>query len=111
MRLVATTLPGYDESAEDYKHRTANDHYIAWHEKPLHGHFLRQVSDLICSKTQWLWLKFGKFTKELEGLIFAAQEQALSTNVMESRIYRHLIVVCVVYQMRLLTTLPAVAHF
>jgi len=49
---------------------------------------VRQVSDLICLKTQWLWLKFGKFTKELEGLIFAAQEQAISTNVMKSRIYR-----------------------
>ena len=85
---MATTLPDYDESAEDYKHRTANDHCIAWREKPSHGQFLRQVSDLICPKTQWLWLKFGKFTKKLEGLIFAAQEQALSTNAMKSSIYR-----------------------
>jgi len=44
MRLVATTLPNYDESMEDYKHRTANDHCIAWCEKPLHGRFLHCTS-------------------------------------------------------------------
>ena len=87
MNLVVATLPEYDESADEFKHRVVNDHCIAWREKPLHGQFLRQTSDLTCPKTQWCWLKSGKFTKELEGLIFAAQEQALSTNAIRSSIY------------------------
>jgi len=87
MSLVAATLPKYEESADQYKHRACNDHLVAWQDKPLHGQFLWQVSNVLCPKTQWSWLKFGKITKEMEGLIFAAQEQALSTKAIQSNIY------------------------
>jgi len=87
MSLVAATLPKYEESADQYMHRACNDHLVAWQDKALHGQFLRQVSDVSCPKTQWAWLKFGKITKEMKGLIFAAQEQALSTKAIQSNIY------------------------
>ena len=72
---MAITLPDYDESADDYKHKTADDDCIAWCKKPLHSQFLRQVSDLICPKTQWLWLKFGKCTKELRRKVLLRNRQ------------------------------------
>ena len=52
MNLVIATMPEYDE----FKHRIVTDHCIAWQEKPLHGQFLRQTSDLTCPKSQWYWL-------------------------------------------------------
>jgi len=70
----------------------------------LPGSFLHQVSYLIC-------LKFGKFTR-VGSLDFAAEEQALSTDVMIfTGCLLHLIVVCVVDLIRLLATLPAVTLF
>jgi len=35
-----------------------------------------------------MWLQKGNFTKELEGLVFAAQEQALSTNSIKVHLYK-----------------------
>jgi len=37
---------------------------------------------------QWLWLRFSNFSKEMEGIIFAPQEQALSTNAIKANIYK-----------------------
>jgi len=48
--------------------------------KPLHGQFLCEVSNRVCNKSQWTWLQKGNFIKEMEGLVFTVQEQALSTN-------------------------------
>jgi len=42
----------------------------------------------ICVKSQWLWLRFSDFTKGMEGIIFAALEQALSTNAIKAHIYK-----------------------
>ena len=39
------------------------------------------------STSQWTWLRKGNFTKELQGLICAAREQALSTNAIKAHIY------------------------
>ena len=48
-------------------------------EKPLHGQFLRSTDDKRDPKS-WEWLKRGKLKKETEGLLMAAQDQALRTN-------------------------------
>ena len=45
-------------------------------EKPLHGLFLR-LAESISGEGSWLWLKIGKMKKETEGLLIAAQDQAL----------------------------------
>jgi len=65
-----------------------NDSYLsAFLEKALHGQFYYEVLPQADSKWQWHWLKHAKFTRETEGLIFTAQEQALTTNVMRAKIF------------------------
>ena len=53
--------------------------------KPLHGQFFRSTEKVRDYKS-WLWLKNGKLKKETEGLIIAAQDQALRTNSIKNRI-------------------------
>ena len=59
----------------------------AWMEKALHGYFCRDVLSLVDLKWQWYWIKHAGFTKETKGFIFAAQEQALTTNTMKRNIF------------------------
>ena len=54
-------------------------------EKPLHGQFFKSVES-IADKQSWQWLKKGHLKKETEGLILAAQDQALRTNSIKCRI-------------------------
>ena len=49
-----------------------------WSGKQLHGHFKKETEDL--SGVSWNWIRTGELKKETEGLIFAAQDQALRTN-------------------------------
>ena len=56
----------------------------SWKNKPLHGQHLRNIDGKHDNNSAWAWPKVGK--KETEGLIFAAQEQALQTNVMKAKI-------------------------
>ena len=73
---------------KDYKQSIMLKYLQTWKNKPLHGQFLREIVDQVCIKSQWLWLQVGSFTKEMEGIIFAAQEQALSTNAVRAHIYK-----------------------
>ena len=50
-----------------------------WKEKQLHGKFIREKEEIRSEET-WGWIRKGYLKKETEGLIFAAQEQALRTN-------------------------------
>ena len=52
--------------------------------KPLHGQFFRGTENR--DERSWEWLKRGKLKKETEGLLFVAQDQALRTNSVKSRI-------------------------
>ena len=54
-----------------------------WSGKQLHGKFKRETEDL--SGVSWNWVRTGEL-KETEGLIFAAQDQALRTNAVKARI-------------------------
>jgi len=87
MILVASTFQRYEESGVGYKSRIASNHFNVWIERPLHGQFMSEASDYVCGKYQWSWLHSGNFTKEMESLIFAAQEQAISTNTIRAHIY------------------------
>jgi len=54
--------------------------------KALHGQFSRETATHVDNKWQWVWLKSS--APEVEGYIFAAQEQAITTNVMNNKIFK-----------------------
>ena len=56
-----------------------------WRGKALHGQILRQTED-VRDKLSWDWLRKGDLKKETEGLITAAQDQSLRTNLIKAEI-------------------------
>jgi len=75
------------EDPKKCKSLIEDKHMAAWMGKALHGHFCKDVLPLVDLKWQWYWIEYAKYTKETEGFIFAAQEQALTTNVMKRQIF------------------------
>ena len=71
------------DNEEEFKKRKREERKTEWRETPLHGQHLRQTES-ISSEGSWLWLKIGKMKKETEGLLIAAQDQALRTNVIKT---------------------------
>ena len=71
LMLVAKNFEGFQENGRCYKQSVMIGHVASLRDKPLHGQFLREITDKICVKSQWLWLRKSK---EMEGLSFAAQE-------------------------------------
>ena len=53
--------------------------------KKLHGQFMMEM-DEIASENSWSWLRTGYLKKETEGLLVAAQNQALRTNAIKAKI-------------------------
>ena len=68
-----------EENLQDYERRRKEEKVKSWKEKALHSEFVQQTSDL-AGEESWRWLRDGFLKKETEGLILAAQEQALRTN-------------------------------
>ena len=73
------------ESVAEFKNRRKRERSVEIREKVLHGQYFRQTKD-IASKETWTWLQRGALKKETEGLILAAQDQALRTNAIKCRI-------------------------
>ena len=67
------------ECLRDYKERVGREHLSEWKDKALHGKFYQAVEGFADSES-WRWLRQGYLKKETEGMICAAQEQALRTN-------------------------------
>ena len=74
-----------DEDPETYKERRTRGRQEEWHTKTMHGQFIRQTSD-IASEGTWQWLERGELKKETEGMIMAAQDQALRTRYIQNKI-------------------------
>ncbi|XP_077972208.1 uncharacterized protein LOC144427222 [Styela clava] len=74
-----------DEDSNAFKERKIDERMERWKEKPLHGKYLRETKNIMVEDS-WNWLKKGYLKKETEGLITAAQEQALRTNVIKAKI-------------------------
>ena len=68
-----------EENLQDYERRIKEEKVKSWKEKALHGEFVQQTSD-VAGEESWRWFRNGFLKKETEGLILAAQEQALRTN-------------------------------
>ena len=56
-----------------------------WEEKQLYGRFKRLINNISHQKT-WTWLKEGNFKKEIESLLIAAQDNAIRTSRIKTRI-------------------------
>ena len=67
------------------KSRLREERHQRYLAKPLHGQFFRSTEKDRDDKS-WLWLRNGKLKKETEGVIIAAQDQALRTNSIKNRI-------------------------
>ena len=67
------------ESLIDYRNRIKLERMIEWKEKPLHGKFFKGIEGFADDES-WRWLRNGYLKRETEGMICAAQEQALRTN-------------------------------
>ena len=74
-----------DEDPEKYKDRMKTSRNQEWHTKPMHGQFIRQTKELASSES-WTWLQRGELKKETEGMIMAAQDQALRTRYIQRAI-------------------------
>ena len=77
--------PEEKESGKDYKGRVYDERCDRLKDKTMHGKFFRDVEDIGCEKS-FTWITKGYLTKNTEGLIFAAQEQALQTNWLKAKI-------------------------
>ena len=71
------------DTPKEYKERIKRKRIEDWSGKQLHGQLKRETEDL--SGVSWNWIRTGELKKETERLIFAAQDQALSTNAVKAR--------------------------
>ena len=65
-----------EENLQDCERRIKEEKVKSWKEKALHGEFIQQTT-YVAGEESWRWLRNGYLKKETEGLILAAQEQAL----------------------------------
>ena len=78
-------LPPIRGSTAALKKQQKEERHAKWQDKQLHGKFLRDTEE-VRGKDSWRWNKKGFLKKETEGLIFAAQDQALRTNWIKKHI-------------------------
>ena len=76
---------GMIESVKEFKERRRNERSNALKQKKLHGQFLNQIEG-VAGEEKWLWLRDGSIKRETESLIIAAQEQAIGTNAIKTKI-------------------------
>ena len=76
-----------DESGKEFKKRVMNARSEKLMAKKVHGRVLGDMKE-VGTKETWKWLKGGYITKNMEGFLLAAQEQALRTRWFRSYIQK-----------------------
>ena len=87
LKAVAEELVEGGESKWDYKKRVDAERKARLGEKKLHGKFFRDVKD-VADDRSWQWIRGGFMAKSTEAFVFAAQEQALRTRLLQATIER-----------------------
>ena len=76
----------FNGSPQDKKKAMLKDRQMKYENKNLHGAFERKTKEIKDSVESWTWLKKGYFKKETEGMIMAAQDQAIRTRWVQKNI-------------------------
>ena len=74
------------ETKKEYHKQEINTRKERWQGKALHGQYLNDIEGKVDCDNIWNWLTNGELKKETEGFIMAAQDQALRTNAIKTKI-------------------------
>ena len=74
------------ETKKEYHKQEINTRKERWQGKALHGQYLKDIEGKVDCDNTWKWLTNGELKKETEGFIIAAQDQALRTNAIKTKI-------------------------
>ena len=85
-KVVTEKIIKAEGNVDDYKKEMQTERLKEWKEKALHGQFLHDTEAIIYKQSTFQWIKCGKLKKETEGLLIAAQDQALRTNAIKTKI-------------------------
>ena len=85
-KVVSEGILDVEGSPEDYKRHQQAERLQEWKGKALHGQYVREIGPIASKQMSFGWIRNGRLKKETEGLLVAAQDQALRTNAIKVKI-------------------------
>ena len=74
------------ETKKEYHKQEINTRKKRWQGKALHGQYFKDIEGKFDCDNPWNWLTNGELKKETEVFIMAAQDQAMRTNAIKTKI-------------------------